>query len=250
MSAHSSTIATRFGEKHDVTALLGGEIRQDKNTINISERYGYDDQRLTYGQVDWRTLSQTGVIGQLYANSRTKAENLYVADVKHRYVSAYFNAGYVYDSRYSLNASVRVEQADLFGSDPKYRYRPLWSVGGSWNINNEEFMRNLTWLSLLKIRATYGVTGMVDQTSSPYLLASFASSPYTNSPITIITTPPTARCAGKRPRLSTSAWTSRCSTASRAASTSTISTAPTCSSTRASTRPSASTAWREPTTAR
>lgn len=179
-----------FGEKHDVTALLGGEIRQDKNTINISERYGYDDQRLTYGQVDWRTLSQTGVIGQLYANSRTKAENLYVADVKHRYVSAYFNAGYVYDSRYSLNASVRVEQADLFGSDPKYRYRPLWSVGGSWNINNEEFMRNLTWLSLLKVRATYGVTGMVDQTSSPYLLASFASSPYTNSPITIITTPP------------------------------------------------------------
>jgi len=179
-----------FGEKHDVTALLGGEIRQDKNNSSISERYGYDDQRLTYGQVDWKTLSQTGVIGQLYANSRTKAENLSIADVRHRYVSAYFNAGYVYDSRYSLNASVRVEQADLFGSDPKYRYRPLWSVGGSWNVNNESFMRDIEWLSLLKIRATYGVTGMVDQSSSPYLLASFASSLYTNSSMTIITSPP------------------------------------------------------------
>lgn len=179
-----------FGDKHDVTALLGAEAREDKNDVHISERYGFDAQRLTYGQVDWMTLSKTGVIGQLYAASRTKAENLYIADVKHRYVSAYFNAGYVYDSRYSLNASVRVEQADLFGSDPKYRYRPLWSVGGSWNVDKEQFMRDITWLNMLKIRATYGITGMVDQTSSPYLLASFATSPYTNSPITIILTPP------------------------------------------------------------
>ncbi|MDE5962173.1 MAG: SusC/RagA family TonB-linked outer membrane protein, partial [Duncaniella sp.] len=173
-----------FGDKHDVTALLGAEAREDKNDVHIGERYGFDAQRLTYGQVDWMTLSKTGVVGQLYAASRTKAENLYIADVKHRYVSAYFNAGYVYDSRYSLNASVRVEQADLFGSDPKYRYRPLWSLGGSWNVDKEQFMRDMTWLNMLKIRATYGITGMVDQTSSPYLLASFATSPYTNSPIT------------------------------------------------------------------
>lgn len=179
-----------FGDKHEVTALLGAEAREDKSDVHIGERYGYDDQRLTYGQVDWKTLSQTGVVGQLYAASRRKSENLYIADVKHRYVSAYFNAGYVYDSRYSVNASVRVEQADLFGSDPKYRYRPLWSVGGSWNINKEEFMSDYTWLNMLKLRATYGITGMVDQTSSPYLLASFSTSPYTNSPITSILTPP------------------------------------------------------------
>ena len=118
--------------------------------------------------------------------------------MKHRYVSAYFNAGYVYDSRYSLNASVRVEQADLFGSDPKYRYRPLWSVGGSWNVNNEGFMSDITWINLLKLRATYGITGMVDQSSSPYLLASFATSPYTNSPITIITSPPNSSLRWER----------------------------------------------------
>lgn len=179
-----------FGEKHEFTALLGGEIRQDKNNSHAGERYGYDDQRLTYSQVDWLTLSQTGVVGQLYSSSRMKSEILSVSDVTHRYVSAYFNSGYVYDSRYSVNASVRVEQADLFGSDPKYRYRPLWSIGGSWNITNEEFMNNVAWLDMLKLRATYGITGMVDQSSSPYLLASFATSPYTNSPISVIITPP------------------------------------------------------------
>lgn len=179
-----------FGENHELTALIGAEAREDKSDAHISERYGYDAQRLTYGQVDWKTLSQTGVVGSLYAVSRKKAENLYVADVKHRYVSAYFNAGYVYDSRYSVNASVRVEQADLFGSDPKYRYRPLWSVGGSWNIEKEKFMRDFTWLDRLKLRATYGITGMVDQSSSPYLLAAFGTSLYTNNPITMILTPP------------------------------------------------------------
>ncbi len=179
-----------FGDNHELTALLGAEAREDKSDAHISERYGYDAQRLTYGQVDWKTLSQTGVVGQLYAVSRKKSENLYIADVKHRYVSAYFNAGYVYDGRYSANASVRVEQADLFGSDPKYRYRPLWSVGGSWNIEKEKFMRDFIWLDRLKLRATYGITGMVDQSSSPYLLASFGTSLYTNSPISMIVSPP------------------------------------------------------------
>lgn len=179
-----------FGEKHDLTALLGAEAREDKSDYHISERYGYDDQRLTYSFVDWAILSQKGVVGSLYANSRTKSENLSVSEVKHRYVSAYFNAGYVYDARYSANVSVRVEQADLFGSDPKYRYRPLWSVGGSWNMNKEKFMRDITWIDLLKLRVTYGITGMVDQSSSPYLLASFATSPYSNGPITMILTPP------------------------------------------------------------
>lgn len=179
-----------FGEKHDVTALIGAEARQDHSDVHIGERYGYDDKRLTYSQVDWKTLSQTGVVGQLYASSRTKSENLYVSDVKHRYVSAYFNAGYVFDSRYSINGSVRVEQADLFGSDPKYRYRPLWSVGGSWNVSNESFMKDFSWLNMLKLRCTYGITGNVDQSSSPYLLASFVTSLYSGAPVTSIVTPP------------------------------------------------------------
>lgn len=181
-----------FADKHDVSALLGGEIRQDKERTDRSERYGYDDMRLTYSYVDWATLNTKGVEGALYASTRRKAERLNVTDWMHRYVSAYFNAGYTYDSRYSVNGSVRVEQADLFGTDPKYRYRPLWSVGASWNVTKEHFIKNagLNWLDMLKLRLTYGITGNVDQNSSPYLLANYFNSSYTNSPITTIMTPP------------------------------------------------------------
>lgn len=179
-----------FNDKHDLTALLGGEIRQDKYRALGSERYGYNEQKLTYSQVDWLTLSQTGVNGQLYSALRRQSEALSTSETLHRYVSAYFNAGYTYDARYSLNGSVRVEQADLFGTDPKYRYRPLWSLGASWNISNEEFMEQIGWLDMLKLRFTYGITGNVDQSSSPYLLGSYMTSFYSNSSVTDITNPP------------------------------------------------------------
>lgn len=39
--------------------------------------------------------------------------------------------------------SVRVEQADLFGTDPKYRYRPLWSVGAGWLMTRESFLNDI-----------------------------------------------------------------------------------------------------------
>lgn len=179
-----------FAERHDLTALLGGEIRQDKYNSQSSERFGYDDQKLTYSQVDWIKMSQDGIIGQLSTSPQRRSENLNNSETTHRYVSAYMNVGYTYDRKYTANASVRVEQADLFGTDPKYRYRPLWSLGGSWNVTNEDFMKSYKWLNMLKVRATYGITGNVDQSSSPYLLASYVTSLYSNSPITVIQNPP------------------------------------------------------------
>lgn len=181
---------TTIADKHDITALLGGEIREDKYRYTAGERFGYDEDKLTYQYVDWASLNTNGVIGQLSSNAQKRSELLSVSDTHHRYVSAYFNAGYTYDSRYSVNASVRVEQADLFGTDPKYRYRPLWSVGASWNLTHEEFMKDLDPVDMLKLRVTYGITGNVDQSSSPYLRGAYFNSPYTNASLTDIMTPP------------------------------------------------------------
>ncbi|MEG1585403.1 MAG: SusC/RagA family TonB-linked outer membrane protein, partial [Bacteroidales bacterium] len=180
---------TVISEKHDITALVGGEIREDNYRSTNAERYGYDEQKLTYSQVDWATLQQ-GVIGQLTNNKISFSERVGVSDSKHRYVSGYFNVGYTYDSRYAFNGSMRMEQADLFGTDPKYRYRPLWSVGASWNLSNEGFMNDYTLIDLLKLRLTYGLTGNVDQNSSPYLLGTYITSPYSGSNLTSIQNPP------------------------------------------------------------
>ena len=47
---------TTIADKHDLTVLAGAEIRQDEWGESQSERYGYDDRKLTYKQVNWETL--------------------------------------------------------------------------------------------------------------------------------------------------------------------------------------------------
>jgi hypothetical protein len=101
----------------------------------------------------------------LGALSRTQQEIL------HRYFSFFSTAGYTFLSKYNVTGSYRVDRADLFGVDAKYKNRPLWSTGLGWNISNEEFMKPLKWVNTLKIRATYGVSGNIDQTTTPYVTA-------------------------------------------------------------------------------
>lgn len=180
----------QFNKLHDFSALLGGEIRENKIRTTYDQRFGYDDQLLTYQMVDFKTLSSVGVNGILNAQPQKISENMSIDDVTHRYLSAYANVGYTYDAKYSVNGSVRMDQADLFGTDPKYRYRPLWSLGASWNVSNESFMKPYTWVDMLKLRATYGITGNVDQTSTPYLIGYIGSSYLTGQNVTSIITPP------------------------------------------------------------
>ena len=65
---------------------------------------------------------------------------------------------YNFNNRYYLTASLREDGSSLFGSENQWG--TFWSVGGSWNVTNESFMKGThKWLSLLKIRASYGVNG-------------------------------------------------------------------------------------------
>lgn len=182
--------STLFNEKHAISALAGFEMRENKIRLTGHDRYGYDDQLLSYQYVDWDYMAKVGVTGLLSDQTQKLAPNMNIADAMHRYISAYFNAGYTYDSRYSATVSVRMDQADLFGTDPKYRYRPLWSVGASWNANNEAFMQPYSWIDMLKVRVTYGITGNVDQNSTPFLIGFTAVSPETGDIMTEIMTPP------------------------------------------------------------
>ena len=64
---------------------------------------------------------------------------------------------YDYDGKYLFTASMRHEGSSKFGADNKWGNFPAVSVG--WRISSENFMKNLTWIDDLKIRADYGVTG-------------------------------------------------------------------------------------------
>ena len=87
-----------------------------------------------------------------------------------RFFSLFANAAYTYKDRYTVSGSARIDQSNLFGTDPKYRYRPLWSSGLSWNLGKEDFLGSANFVNRLILRATYGVNGNIGN-SSPYPIA-------------------------------------------------------------------------------
>ncbi|HMG14154.1 MAG TPA: SusC/RagA family TonB-linked outer membrane protein, partial [Saprospiraceae bacterium] len=75
-------------------------------------------------------------------------------------------AGYTYDNRYVLNASLRRDGSSRFGKNNRYGIFP--SVSGAWNISNEKWFTNVNFVSSLKLRASWGKLGNQEIGVYPY----------------------------------------------------------------------------------
>ncbi len=186
-----------FAERHEVSALAGFEYRQTRYKTFSNVLMGYDDQTQTnnQGQMNFGQLyDMQGNVSALGANynmyGAPSSSDFTTTDVLHRFYSLYMNASYLYDQRYSASVSVRLDKTDLFGADPKFRGRPLWSAGLSWNMHNESWMKPLKWIDVLKLRASYGLTGNIDQTVSSYLTANIGVNEINGNRVATLNTPP------------------------------------------------------------
>ena len=72
-------------------------------------------------------------------------------------------AQYNYKGKYYLSASLRRDGSSKFGGNSKWGWFP--TVSASWNMQDESFFKNISWLDQLKLRASYGVSG--NQNFSP-----------------------------------------------------------------------------------
>ena len=74
-----------------------------------------------------------------------------------RMVSLMGQAGYTFDSRYSLNATLRADASSKFGDNNKWGYFP--SVSASWDLGNEQFIRRTEFIDHLKLNVGIGWAG-------------------------------------------------------------------------------------------
>ncbi|SEW49818.1 SusC/RagA family TonB-linked outer membrane protein [Chitinophaga arvensicola] len=160
--------------KHQLTALAGAEAQEQRTVVNRSTVYGYDEELQTYPMLDYKLLSTTGIVGPILPtgidrkSSRLSTSNdengSYFGESetipRSRFTSYYGNAAYTLLRKYSINASLRNDQSNLFGLNRSAQRKPVWSIGGKWNIANESFMHDVSWVDALAVRATYGLTGM------------------------------------------------------------------------------------------
>ncbi len=145
-TSNTATYSKMFGD-HSLRVLVGQEAM--KRTY--WSMYGYApgvDHNIPYFST---SVTSSSSISDSY-NARTL-------------LSFFGNVDYSYANRYFVAASIREDGSSLFGANNKWG--TFWSASASWNITNEEFMKNTSdWLSLLKIRLSYGVNG--NNNISPY----------------------------------------------------------------------------------
>jgi TonB-linked SusC/RagA family outer membrane protein len=188
-----------FG-KNAINVIGGTEFRQTHSKGTNGLLLGYDDQLQSQSTTSVNfpglyTYSQTGANTFKSGFNPLNLYNTYlnnpislVVDTVHRTNSGYANATYTYNSKYNAFGSYRVDYADVFGLDKKYRGRPLWSAGLSWNASNEDFMKQVTWVNFLKVRGTYGVTGNINLNATSFLTAnSTLTNAATNLPVSVVT---------------------------------------------------------------
>lgn len=159
-------------KNHTVTVIAGLEFRENKIPKPTRQlMYGYDPQTLTSDIIDWQAYRDGVGTSALSGNTITLSGlSPTLQESRHRYASFYANASYSYLSRYNVSGSIRWDQADLFGLDIRNQRHPLWSVGASWIMSEEPFMKDIVWLDFLKARMTYGINGNVDQSSTTYFV--------------------------------------------------------------------------------
>ncbi len=152
------------GLKHQVTILAGQEAQERFYNATSSIARGYDPLLLTSQHVDYNTLATTGVINPVAARNtgnRSTLQNPFFSEqeMTTRVLSFYGTGGYTLDAKYTFNASLRSDRSNLFGTDKSAQSKPTWSLGAKWLINGESFMKGATWINMLALRATYGITG-------------------------------------------------------------------------------------------
>lgn len=152
-----------LAKKHQLTMLAGSEIRSSYSNSLGSFKRGYDFQTQSFSYIDEIFLGSTGVTNPVnFLPSRTvnvlRVNQLSYGEQERRFFSLYGNMAYTFDRKYTLNGSIRMDQSNLFGSDPSTQYKPIWSIGGAWNITQEKFFHSRQ-INNLKLRLTYGLAG-------------------------------------------------------------------------------------------
>ncbi|WP_431209882.1 SusC/RagA family TonB-linked outer membrane protein [Puia sp. P3] len=143
------------------TTGIGAE--QHLNLL-LGQNTEYHQYRATDAEADGIPNDQISVVNVLNKlNSKT-----YSDIIESGIQSGFFRANYDYKGRYLLSAVFNADASSKFGSNNRWGYFP--SVSAGWIISDERFMKGASdWLTMLKIRGSYGITGRQPDDGNNYL---------------------------------------------------------------------------------
>lgn len=140
-------------DKHRMNALVGYSYQYYTYNRNYANNYDFPSEFYTYNNLGIGQALKEGKAGM----GSEKNENTLIG--------FFARVSYAYDNRYNILVSVRREGSSKFGENHKWGTFPSASLG--WTISNEAFMKDVKWVNNLKLRAGFGVTGVIP--NEPYI---------------------------------------------------------------------------------
>ena len=137
-----------FG-KHSVAAVLGQTAIRSTSSNVVAKARG-----LMYPYDEWK-ISVNNTTGQQADGNRNGWGSW--NSIAYSLLSYFGRVSYNYDERYMAEATMRADASSNFGPSNKWGYFPSVSLG--WNMKNEEFLKDVPWLSALKLRGSWGING-------------------------------------------------------------------------------------------
>lgn len=140
-TTHTLTWTPVFANRdHSLMAMVRGQLTTGSSKSQNSSVYG-----LPSGTI--QSPSADGVIGSSFSTGASEWRSLYFTGSLH----------YAYKGKYIFDFSIRRDGSTKFGKDSRWGNFP--GVSFRWNVSDEEWMKDLTWLSMLSVRPGWGIVG-------------------------------------------------------------------------------------------
>jgi TonB-linked SusC/RagA family outer membrane protein len=133
---------------HTINAVAGYSFQETSSNNSYMDNAGFDTDLYTYNNMGNGSYLLNG---QAHMGS-------YKGDA--RLISLFARVMYNFNERYLASVSLRRDGSTRFGENYKWGFFPAVSLG--WRVNEEAFLKDVSWISDLKLRVGYGVTGNQD----------------------------------------------------------------------------------------
>ncbi|CAD0004975.1 SusC/RagA family TonB-linked outer membrane protein [Flavobacterium salmonis] len=148
-----------LGENHHIDLLVGEETLRTTSTTLTNTLHGFPE--FFDFNLSRKLTTQTGNSNAAYTgtpsntNQARFVDNFYAPDDK--LLSFFGRANYSFKDRYLLTATFRTDGSSKFLGDNVWGYFPAFAA--AWKISEEGFLKDKSWLTQLKVRASYGEAG-------------------------------------------------------------------------------------------
>lgn len=137
-----ATFDKTFNEKHHFTAMGG---------------YSYEEYQSRSSSLAAKNFVNESLGNENLAAGDAQSYEISNGFYKTKLVSGMARLNYVYNNRYMATLTARMDGSSKFGKDNQWAFFPSGAL--SWKLHEEEFIKKLNVFDVLKLRASYGISG-------------------------------------------------------------------------------------------